>query len=182
MKLAILSDAHDNIWNLRAALESLGEADALLYCGDLCSPFVVGLLADGFAGRPIHIVFGNNDGDLFRIAQNAAGQGAMTLHGELFQGEFDGKRVLMNHYPDIALAIAAAGQHDLVCYGHNHRFAIEQQGPTLTVNPGALLGYDPGGKRDIPATFVVYDTADGSTTAYQVVTDGAGGRRVETYP
>lgn len=182
MKLAILSDVHDNIWNLRAALGALGEADALLYCGDLCSPFVVGLLAEGFAGRPIHVVFGNNDGDLFRIAQNAARQGDMTLHGELFQGEFDGKRVLMNHYPDIALAIAAAGQHDLVCYGHNHRFAIERQGRTLTVNPGALLGYDPGGKRDIPATFVVYDTADDSTTAFQVVADGAGGRRVEAYP
>ena len=88
----------------------------------------------------------------------------------------------MNHYPDIALAIAAAGQHDLICYGHNHRFAIERQGRTLTVNPGALLGYDPGGKRDIPATFVVYNTADDSTTAYQVVAGGAGGRRVEAYP
>ena len=181
MKLAILSDIHDNVWNLRAALGALGEADALLYCGDLCSPFVVGLLAEGFPGRPIHIVFGNNDGDLFRITQNAARQEHVTLHGELFQGEFDGKRVLMNHYPDIALAAVAAGQHDLVCYGHNHLFAIERRGRTLTVNPGALMGYEPGGKRDIPATFVVYDTADGRAVAFQVVADGTGGRRVEPY-
>jgi putative phosphoesterase len=181
MKLAILSDVHDNVWNLRAALASLGAADALLYCGDLCSPFIIGLLGEGFPGKPIHIVFGNNDGDLFRIAQNAARQPQIQLHGELFQGEFDGKRVAANHYPDIALAIAAAGQHDLVCYGHNHLFKIARQGRTLTVNPGALLGYEPGGKRDIPATFVVYDTATDTTAAYQVVADGAAERRVAEY-
>ena len=182
MKLAIHSDVHDNVWNLRAALAALGEADALLYCGDLCSPFVIGLLGEGFPGRPIHVVFGNNDGDLFRIAQNAARQPQIQLHGELFQGEFDGKRIAVNHYPDIALAIAAAGQHDLVCYGHNHLFEVARRGRTLTVNPGALLGYEPGGKRDIPATFVVYDTATDATAAYQVVADGAGKRRVAEYP
>ena len=182
MKLAILSDIHDNIWNLRAALGALGEADVLLCCGDLCSPFVVGLLAEGFPGRPIHVVFGNNDGDLFRITQMAGRQAQVTLHGELFQGEFDGKRVLMNHYPDIALAAAAAGRHDLVCYGHNHLFAIERQGDTLTINPGAIMGYDAGNKRDIPATFVIYDTADGGTSAYQIVADGTGGRRVVAAP
>jgi hypothetical protein len=56
MKIGILSDIHDNLWNLRAALGGLGEADALICCGDLCSPFVVGLLAEGFPGRPIHVV------------------------------------------------------------------------------------------------------------------------------
>ncbi|MFN8541102.1 MAG: metallophosphoesterase family protein [Thermomicrobiales bacterium] len=90
MKLAILSDVHDNVWNLRAALGALGECEALLYCGDLCSPFVIGLLGEGFAGKPIHVVFGNNDGDLFRIAGNAARQEQITLHGELFQGSSTG--------------------------------------------------------------------------------------------
>ena len=181
MKLAILSDVHDNVWNLRAALASLGAADALLYCGDLCSPFIIGMLGEGFPGKPIHVVFGNNDGDLFRIAQNAAGQPHIQLHGQFFEGEFDGKRVAVNHYPDIALAIAAAEQHDLVCYGHNHLFKIARQGRTLTINPGALLGYNPGSKSDIPATFVVYDTATDTTAAYQVVTDSVGERRVEEY-
>lgn len=181
MKLAILSDIHDHVWNLRAALGALGEADVLLCCGDLCSPFVVGLLAGGFAGRPIHAVFGNNDGDLYRIAQNAARQGQIALHGELFQGELGGKRVLVNHYPEIALPIADGGAYDLVCYGHNHRFAIERRGRTLAVNPGAIMGWEPGGGGDIPATFVLYDTDTDQTAAFQVVADGAGGRRVEAY-
>ena len=181
MKLAILSDIHDNIWNLRAALAGLPEADALICCGDLCSPFVVGLLAEGFPGRPIHVVFGNNDGDLYRIAQNAARTGTVQLHGELFQGEFDGRRVLVNHYPEIALAIAAGGRHDLVCYGHNHLYKVERVGATLTVNPGAIMGYEPGGKREVPPTFVVYDTATAASTSYQVVTAGAS-KTVTTFP
>lgn len=179
MKIAIVSDIHDHVWNLRAALAGLPAADALLCCGDLCSPFVVGLLADGFPGRPIHVVFGNNDGDLFRITQNAGRVADVQLHGALFQGEIGGVRVAVNHYPDIARAIAAGGQHDLVCYGHNHLFAIESVGGVLTVNPGTLMGYDPAAKRDVPATFVVYDTAARQATAYQV--DRATGQ-VRAYP
>jgi putative phosphoesterase len=180
MKIAILSDIHDNVWNLRAALAGVQAADALICCGDLCSPFVVGLLVEGFADRPIHIVFGNNDGDLFRIAQNAAPHAQMRLHGAFFEGELGGRRIAVNHYPDLALAVAAAGRHDLVCYGHNHRFAVEQRGATLTVNPGAIMGYDPAGKRDIPATFVVYDAEAGSAAAFQVAPESSEG--VIPYP
>ena len=181
MKIAILSDIHDNIWNLRAALAGLPPADALICCGDLCSPFVVGLLAEGFPGRPIHVVFGNNDGDLYRITQNAARVGTVQLHGELFRGEFEGRRVLVNHYPEIALAIAASGEYDLVCYGHNHLYKIERVGATLTVNPGAIMGYEPGGKREVSPTFVVYDTTTAEATSYRVVTDGAS-KTVTTLP
>ena len=45
MKLAVLSDTHDNIPKLEAALRMMAEADAVLHCGDLCSPFVVERIA-----------------------------------------------------------------------------------------------------------------------------------------
>ncbi|MCC6625975.1 MAG: metallophosphoesterase family protein [Chloroflexi bacterium] len=171
MQLAILSDIHDHVWNLRIALAGMPAADAILCCGDLCSPFVVNLLAEGAAGRPVHIVFGNNDGDLFRIAQNAARADAVHLHGAFFRAEFDGRSVAMNHYPELALGIAAAGQDDLVCYGHNHLFRIEQLGRALTINPGPVMGYDPTGRRDVAATFVIYDTTAGAAAAYEVRLD-----------
>ena len=38
MKIAILSDVHDNIWKLETLLASL-EAQALIFCGDFCAPF-----------------------------------------------------------------------------------------------------------------------------------------------
>lgn len=167
MRLAIVSDIHDNVWTLQAALKSMQDADLLICCGDLCSPFVVGLMAAGFR-NPIHIVEGNNEGDWRRMSQVAGKHSHVQLHGEFFQEEFDGKRIAVNHYPDIALPIAESGRYDIVCYGHNHLFAIEQRGNTLTLNPGALLGYDPINRRDIPATFIIYDTHSNSAWGYQV--------------
>ena len=169
MRIAIVSDIHDNVWTLQAALTSLHNADILICCGDLCSPFIVGMMAEGFSG-PIHIVEGNNEGDWRRITQQAAKYSHVHLYGEFFQEEIDGKRIAVNHYPDIALPLAQSGKYDLVCYGHNHRFAIEQSGSTLTLNPGTLLGYDPVSRRDVPATFIVYETLSNEALGYQVLT------------
>jgi hypothetical protein len=118
-------------------------------------------LGRGFPG-PIHIVFGNNDGDLFRIANNACQYSHIRLHGELFRGEFDGKRVAANHYDSIGRALAASSEFDVVCYGHNHVYEVARIGRTLAINPGAIMGatFGPDGVRaDAPSTFVIYDTA-----------------------
>ncbi len=168
MKIGILSDIHDNIWSLAAALKGLQEAEALICCGDLCSPFIIGLLAEGFPDRPIHIVFGNNDADLFRITNNAKKYAHVHLHGEFFQGEFGGKRFAVNHFDNLARPIAASGQYDVVCCGHNHIYKIEPVGHTLSINPGAIMGYNPGPKQDIPSTFVIYDTVTDLAQGYRV--------------
>ena len=168
MKLGILSDIHDHVWNLAAALPALAGCDALLCCGDLCSPFVVHQLGRGFGG-PIHVVFGNNDADLFRITANARQYPQLALHGEFFRGEFAGRRVAMNHFDFIAREIAREGW-DLVCFGHNHTFEITRAGGCLLVNPGAVMGavIEPGGGwRAVTPTAAVYDTDTGE--ADQVV-------------
>jgi putative phosphoesterase len=167
MKVAILSDIHDNVWNLATALEALGEADALICCGDLCSPFVLELLGDGFKG-PAHIVFGNNDGDLYRIAEKAHEREHVQLHGAFFEGELGGQRFAVNHYPEIALPIAESGRYDVVCYGHNHDYKVEMAGSTLTINPGTLLGYSARTKDDVDATFVIYDTVAKQARGYTI--------------
>jgi uncharacterized protein len=53
MKIAVLSDIHDNIWVLETLLDEL-EADALIFCGDFCAPFTLAQIAEGFPG-PIHV-------------------------------------------------------------------------------------------------------------------------------
>jgi putative phosphoesterase len=171
VKLAVVSDVHDHVWNLRAALASLDDADALVFCGDFCSPFVLALLAEGFQGRPIHAVFGNIDGDLFRIAQNAARHEHVQLHGEVFKGELGGLRVAVNHFPDLALELARSGRFDLVCFGHDHRYRIEQEAG-LAVNPGTLLGWDPAARADVPATFAVVDTGAREAVFFEVAGGG----------
>jgi len=119
MRIGIIADIHDHVWNLRAALTGLAATDALICCGDLCAPFIIGHLAEGYAARPVHIVFGNNDGDLFRITQNAARYPHVTLQGEVFVGKFDSRKVLVNRYPERARQVRSE-DYDLVCYGHNH--------------------------------------------------------------
>lgn len=185
MKVGILSDIHDNIWKLASALAGLQEAEVLLCCGDLCSPFIIGLLAEGFPDRPIHIVFGNNDADLFRITNNSRKYDHVHLHGEFFQGELGGKRFSMNHFDNIARPIAASGQYDVVCYGHNHIYKIESMGSTLAINPGAIMGYDPIGKKEIPSTFVIYDTQSGTASGFQIespVADQSRSANINPYP
>ena len=160
MKLAVISDIHDNVWKLASALDAVSDAGAMICCGDLCSPFIVHQMGRGFS-RPIHVVFGNNDGDLFRITANARHYPHMQIHGEWFRCEIGGKRVAVNHYDGIARAIAASGEFDLVCYGHNHVYDVRRIGGTLAINPGAVMGATfaaDGSRTDVASTCVIYDT------------------------
>ncbi|MDP7133117.1 MAG: metallophosphoesterase family protein, partial [Planctomycetota bacterium] len=63
MKIAIMSDSHDNIWKLEAALEKAAGSDAIIHCGDLCSPFIIDRLGRLSNEKPVHVVWGNNEGD-----------------------------------------------------------------------------------------------------------------------
>ncbi len=139
MNIAIISDIHDNIWKLDQGLRQVGHCDVLICCGDLCSPFVVDLLAAGFPG-PIHIVFGNNDGDRFRITAKAGRHPRMRLHGEFAELALGGKSFAVHHYDDVARALARGEVYDVVCFGHNHRYEVRRDGKTLLINPGEIMG------------------------------------------
>lgn len=162
MQIAILSDIHDNIWKLNEALQKLKGVDVLICCGDLCSPFIIEHLVKGFSG-PIHIVFGNNDGDLFRITQKASQYDNITLHGEMAELALDSKRIAVVHFDIIAQGITASDNFDVVCYGHNHKYQVARHGKTLAINPGEVMGGLSG-----TATFVVYDTNTDKVTRYEV--------------
>ncbi len=171
MKIAIISDIHDNIWNLRQLLPHLAEAEAMICCGDLCSPFIVGLLANGYGG-PIHIVFGNNDGDLYRITGNASRFEHVHLHGEFAELELGGCKFAVTHYPEVARGLVYHFAYDVVCYGHNHSFKIAQNNDALLLNPGCVMGYDPISATEVPATFIIYDTDSRTAKGYQLTEAG----------
>lgn len=165
MRIAILSDIHDHVWNLDKALKLCEGCDRMICCGDLCSPFIIDQLARGFAGE-IDIVFGNNDADLFRITNKAATKYAATirLRGEFFEAEWDGRKIAAQHFDNIALAVAASGTYDAVFHGHNHVFDIRRVGRTLAVNPGSVMGaqFDAEARRtDVTPTMAIYDTVTG---------------------
>lgn len=170
MRLAILSDIHDNVWKLEPVLRFTADCDAMICCGDLCSPFVLDQLARGFSG-PLHIVFGNNDADTFRITAKTPKYPHVHLHGEFFAEVFDGRRIAVNHFDNIALAIAHGGEYQAVFFGHNHVFEIRRIGGTLAVNPGSIMGakFDAHAQRiDVDSTFAIYNTKPGEAIGYRV--------------
>jgi len=166
MRVAVLSDIHDHLGNLAAALASVSAAEALICCGDLCSPFVMDVLAR-FPGQ-VHIVFGNNDADLFRITRKSSER--VRVHGELLETVLDGKKVAVNHFDYIARPMAQSGLYDIVCYGHNHDFLVTRVGRTLAINPGAIMGARfPGGRwEEVVPTFVIVDTETLTVEAFEL--------------
>jgi putative phosphoesterase len=170
MRLGILSDIHDHLHLLHPAIEFLGKAtDLLLCCGDLCSPFVVDQLQK-YPG-PVHIVFGNNDADLFRITRKSNER--VQVHGELLELKLEGFRVAVNHYDNIAAGLSRSGLYDLVCYGHNHRFRLERHDETTSLNPGAIMGaaFGPGGWEHVPSTFATFDTVTREARLFRIDND-----------
>lgn len=140
MIVAVCSDIHDNIWALEDALPRMAQAEALVFCGDFCAPFTLVQLAEGFAPRPVHVVWGNNDGDRHLLTHNAARFDHVTLHGELARLDLGGLRVGVNHYPHIAESLAGSGDFDLVLYGHDHVAHQEHRAGCLLANPGEIMG------------------------------------------
>lgn len=155
MKLAILSDSHDHIPNLRRAISRAREAGARVcfHCGDLISPFMVPVLAE-FPG-PVHLILGNNRGDPHLLEKQVARFENVHFHGEFAFLEEGGLSIAMVHYPELARGFAATGDYDLVLCGHTHVYKVLRVGRALVINPGEILG-----KEGTP-TFVLYDTESG---------------------
>ncbi|MFH7319839.1 metallophosphoesterase [Desulfurivibrio sp. D14AmB] len=143
MRVAIMSDTHDQIANLRAAVTYCNayQVGMIIHCGDLVSPFMLDELAR--FGGAVHLVYGNNPGDKHLIAQFCGTRfPSLTHHGDFGAVEAAGLKFAFTHYPQLARGLAAPGNFDVVCCGHNHRYQVERIGPTLLINPGELLGKD----------------------------------------
>lgn len=170
MRLGVISDIHDHLHHLQPAVAFLSQhTDMLICCGDLCSPFVVDQL--GKYPESVHIVFGNNDADLFRITKKSNER--IQVHGELLELDLSGFKIGVNHYDNIAAGLARSGLYDLVCYGHNHRFRLEQHGRTTALNPGAVMGaaFGPSGWERVPPTFATFETSTRQARLFRISGD-----------
>jgi uncharacterized protein len=169
MRIAVISDIHDNLWNLAVALAAIKRtADILLCCGDLCSPFVIDELAK--LERDVHIVFGNNDADLYRITSKASKTSNVHIHGEFFEQTFEKKRFAMNHFDYLAKPIAKSGAYDVVCFGHNHEIEVVSHGSCLLINPGPIMGakFGKGRWEDVTPSFAIYDAAENKASTFSI--------------
>lgn len=158
MKLCILSDSHDHIALLDAAVARAKRegAEAVLHCGDLVAPSTLHCVEKH--GLTVHVIHGNNTGDLYTLGRLAADPSSVIQYHGMDAGLLlGGRRIFLVHYPHYARAMAATGDWDLVCCGHSHNPAIERipnirGGETLLLNPGTV-----GGVGGAPATLMVGD-------------------------
>ncbi len=152
MWIAVLSDIHDHIWNLKKVLPRIQHAEACLFLGDFCAPFTLAALAEGFQ-KPIHAVRGNNDGDMYLLQRNAQQAGNVTLYTTVCRIELGGRKLAAIHYSDLAEEMAMSGKYDAVFGGHSHMAEVRMIENTLYANPGEVMG------RLGQPSFGLYDTA-----------------------
>lgn len=142
MRIGIVSDSHGHTEFVIPAIRMLQslEVERVLHCGDIGSPEVVEL----FKPWPTDFVFGNCDSNQGELAQAIAAAG-LTCHELFGEIEIAGKRIALLHSHERVQFREAldSGQWDLVCYGHTHVASIDQHGPTLALNPGALYRANP---------------------------------------
>ncbi|MDF1813076.1 MAG: YfcE family phosphodiesterase [Verrucomicrobiales bacterium] len=157
MKVAVLSDIHDNLDHLAWALKWVQEtkAERLFFLGDFCAPFSLDALGEGFEGS-IDAVFGNNDGDQFLLSKVASKFDHVTLHAPLAELTVEGRKVALQHYPEIGKRLAQSGAYDAVFSGHDHLKYIHNFEDCLWANPGEIMG------RLGAPSFGVWDTVDNS--------------------
>lgn len=143
MNLAVMSDSHDNIWNLRKALDIIRkeQASMIIHCGDFVAPFMLKEMDE--CGIPVHGVFGNNDGDQYLLTKmSLTTLSHITLHGIVGQVDAEGFSIGFTHHGIVGEALAAGGAFQMVCMGHSHEYFSQQTGNTLLLNPGEVMGKD----------------------------------------
>ena len=146
MKICIVSDSHDRRAHLAAAVEDARArgAEAVLHCGDLVAPST--LHAAQPFGLPIHVIHGNNMGDIAALCRLCSKPDSkVTYYGQDASLELHGKKIFLVHYPHYAKAMAATGDYDLVCNGHEHRAHVDlisnaKGTETVWLDPGTVGG------------------------------------------
>jgi len=146
MKICILSDSHDNRGPLEqvvAAAKNQG-AECVLHCGDVVASSTLNAIIKH--GLPIHVIYGNNKGDLTNMTMLAGNpDNQIHFYGQDADVTLGGKRIFIVHYPHYAEALALTGRYDVVCCGHTHQLKIDKvkniRGfTTLVINPGNTAG------------------------------------------
>jgi len=148
MRIAVLSDSHDNLVKLRKAIDiiSRSDVDLTIHLGDIISPFSLKELAK--LESEIIVIYGNNDGDKMQLA-NIAREKGITVIEPPYEMELKNKKIFLMHgwksktfTRSIAEHIASTGKYNVVMYGHTHEVDVRKimNGKVLLLNPGEVFG------------------------------------------
>lgn len=155
MKVAVISDIHDNAHNLVMFFEQVKKYDVekIIFLGDFAWAAIAGLLCA--SPIPVFAIWGNNDGDKTLITKFSLGKDSNLEIGlDIFDTiELDSRKIFLSHYPMLAKSMARSWDFDAVFYGHNHEKHKESIEKCLVLNPWEIGAY-----KTWIASFAIYDT------------------------
>jgi len=163
MKIAIISDVHNNETNLQKVLNFCAQKKItkIICCGDLATKDSLDFLCDNFSGE-IFYVFGNMDReqfDDFKFTSNDSLCGTQYKNAHVFKAygeiQIDGKKIAFIHFPREAKELAETGRYDFVFFGHTHKPWEEMVDNCKLLNPGCVTG------DFYPPTFATWETKTG---------------------
>jgi hypothetical protein len=139
MKIGIMADTHDNLTNIKKAVEIFNKEkiDLLLHAGDFVSPFTARELKNikcSFIG-----VFGNNDGDKPLLINRFQLIG--PIYPEPYKTNLDGKKIIVFHKNEVITDLVKSQLYDIIIYGHTHQAEHYKEGRTTVINPGECGGW-----------------------------------------
>lgn len=153
MKVAIISDVHNNEVNLKKVLDYCRDNNVktIICCGDLASLETLNFLNNNFSDE-IHYCFGNMDNGQLKNYEFSKHYKNTIIYKDFGETEIDGKKIAFVHFPEIAKKLSETGKYDFVFYGHTHKPWEETIGKCKMLNPGNIAGeiYLP--------TFAVWET------------------------
>jgi putative phosphoesterase len=153
MKIAIISDVHDNLAGLKKALDCCAEKGiaSIICCGDLASLETLDFLNDHFEGAIFYVLGNAEAGKLFEFEDGYTYK-KTKMFRTVGEASFGGIEVAFTHYPEQADDLCFSGKYKLVFHGHTHKPWEETVGQCKKLNPGNMAGIL------YPPTFAIWET------------------------
>jgi putative phosphoesterase len=139
LKIGIISDTHDNIWNIQKAVKLFNKEkiDVLVHCGDIVAPATVKFF-DGIKAKKLIFIKGNNDGDIqhLKMLIEELGGKFYTSHADFTVKDKKLGAIHSDNWPALEGMINSK-KYDYVFHGHTHIQRNELIEKTRVINPGA---------------------------------------------
>jgi putative phosphoesterase len=150
MKIAIISDTHDNLANLERFFKKIEKLkiESLIHLGDLCFLPTLQFIEEKFK-KKIYLVLGNGDPTSLLEYQKEN----IKIFEKIGMLKIEDKEIAFTHFPDLANLIAKEKKYRFIFHGHTHFPLERKKEDTKIINPGNLAGIL------FPPTFVIFDTA-----------------------
>ena len=138
MKIAVISDIHDNQERLKQALSMVKEENisTAICCGDVGTINTLLMISNTF--EKVYLAFGNMD-YVLKNQTSLIPENIEWSEGTL-KTIIEGKNIAIVHHDYKAKDLAKLNKFDIIFYGHTHTPWEKKVGKTTILNPGEIAG------------------------------------------